>query len=366
MSLDLAFPTESVFTARIGLFETEYPDAEARQLFYDDLLRDLQGDPAIAAAALTNSLPGTGSPRTRIARQGESYHDEQEQPWVRSAWVSAGFFETFETRALRGRVIDERDTRDALPVVVINESFAADIFEGDDPLGAQIRLGPAADEAEPWHTVVGVVPDMAMDGVFEQPDDVHRGVFLPLAQQDARFVSIAVRPRNAADPMAITPTVRRAVQRLSSDTPLYWVRTLEENLDQELWAIDVFGGIMIVFGFIALVMAVAGLYGVTAFTVGRRTHEVGIRMAMGAASRDVLGLILKQGATQIALGLVAGLGLAVLLAMALREILFRVEPMDPVVWASITGLLTTTALVASAIPALRAAQVDPARALRRD
>lgn len=362
-NLDLPFPTESVFTARIGLFESEYPDPEARQLFYDDLLRDLQADPAIQAAALTNSLPGTGASTEPVALQGVGYAEDDELPRTRVAMVTPGFFETFEASVQRGRVIDERDTQTSTPVAVLNESFAADLFEGEDPIGQQVRLGAIDDEEGSWRTIVGVVPDLAMEGIYQEPGDVIRGLYVPLTQDDARFISIAVRPR-AAEAMRITPTVRRAVQRLSPDTPLYWVWTLQETIDRNLWVVDVFGGIMITFGLIALVMAVAGLYGVTAFAVGRRTHEVGIRMAMGAAAKDVRMLILRQGAVQIAIGLVIGLGLAVGLAMLLQQILFRVEPLDPVVYTAITLILTTTALAASAIPAFRASRLDPARALR--
>lgn len=365
--MELPFPAASVFTARIGLFETQYPTPEARQAFYDDLLRELRADPAVAAASLSNALPGTGSPGSRVAIQGRDHGEEyREWPETRFAYVSPGFFETFEAAALRGRVIDGRDARGAPPVVVINESFAADLFGGEDPVGQVIRLAAGPGEEEAWRTVVGVVPDLAMEGVQMDAGESPRGLYAPMAQEsDVRFVSIAVRPRSG-DAMAITPTVRRAVQRLSPDTPLYWVWSLREAIDRNLWVVDVFGGIMITFGLIALVMAVAGLYGVTAFSVGRRTREVGIRMAMGAARGDVMGLILRQGAVQIALGLLIGLGLAAGLALALRQILFRVDPLDPVVFAAITGILTATALAASAIPALRASRVDPARALHRE
>ena len=370
-NLDLPFPTESVFTARFGLFENEYPDAEARQAVYDDLLRELRSDPAVETAALTTSLPGSGASNNRFAVQGESYGEVGDQPYARMAVVSPGFFETFEAPALRGRVIDERDTPGSTPVVVVNESFAAHHFGTEDAIGRQVRLGPvvgaaAAENDSPWRTVVGVVKDMAMEGVFVDANDTPRGFYVPLSQDDSRFLSVAVRPRDAASPMSVTPVVRAAVLRVAPDTPLYWVWTLHESLVRSLWAVDVFGGIMIVFGLIALVMAVAGLYGVTAFSVGRRTHEVGIRMAMGAAGRDVLRLVLRQSAVQIVVGLAVGLGIAVALALAMQVVLFRVEPFDPAVWSVITVLLTGTALTASAIPAIRASRVDPARALRRE
>ncbi len=372
-NLELPFPTESVFTARIGLFESEYPGAQSRQAFYDDLLRDLRADPAIAAASLTNSLPGTGAMNSRLAIRGVEYAEERDQPRARLAMVSPGFFDTFEAGVVRGRVIDERDTRSSLPVAVINESLAAELFAGTDPIGRQLRTGAIGqggpeEDGSPWRTIIGVAPDLVMEGVNSEPGSIRRGLYVPLAQEDTRFVSIAARPvaAAAAGAMTLTPAVREAVQRLSPDTPLYWVWTLQETIDRNLWTVDVFGGMMIIFGLIALVMAVAGLYGVTAFSAGRRTHEVGIRMALGAATGDVLGLIMKQSGLQIALGLVLGLGLAVALAMGMQQVLFRVDPMDPVVYLVITTLLTTTALAASAIPALRACRVDPARALRRD
>ena len=364
-NLDLPFPTESVFTARMGLFESEYPDPEARQKLYDDLLRDLQGDPSIRAAALASALPGTGGDVPRVAVEGVEYAEPRDQPRARTAMVSHGFFETFDAAPISGRVIDLRDSRNSLPVAVINASFAAELFEGQDPLGRQIRLEAVGEEEAPWRTIVGVVPDLAMEGVYNQPGEISRGVYVPLAQADTRFVSVAARPA-AGGAMALTATVTGAVRRLSPDTPLYWVRTLQETIDQNLWTVDVFGGMMIVFGLIALTMAVAGLYGVTAFSVGRRTHEVGIRMAVGAAARDVLRLVMRQSAVQIALGLALGLALAVGLAKGMQQVLFRVEPLDPLVYLAITMILTTTALLASAIPAIRACRVDPARALRKD
>ena len=365
-NLDLPFPTENVFAARVALFEAEYPDAESRRAVYDEVLRTLGADPAIEAVTLSSSLPGTGSPYDRVELQGHAYAEAADRPRVRTSLVSPGFFRTFEAEPVRGRLIDERDAADALPVAVINESLAADLFPGDDPVGRQIRLAPIRDTERPWRTIVGVVPDLAMDGPRADPTAVRRGLYVPLAQDDATFISIAARPRGAGDPMALTPTVREAVGRAAPDTPLYWVQTLQETIDENLWAVDVFGAIMIAFGIIALVMAVAGLYGVTAFTVGRRTHEVGIRMAMGADAGRVVRMIMRQGAVQIAIGLAIGLALAVVLAAGMREILFRVDPRDPLVYGAITAILTITALAASAIPALRASRVDPARALRRD
>lgn len=358
--MDFPFATESVFTARIGLFESEFPGAESRQQVYDALVARLAAEPGVAGAALTNSLPGLGSSNPRMAIQGEAYAEEQDYPRARYAMITPGFFETFEVTPTRGRVFTDADRAGSLPVALANESFAAQLFGGDDPIGRQVRVG-TADSEEPWRTIVGVVPDLYMEGAGNEEGNP-RGIYVPLAQEDTRFVSIAVRTRG--DPMAVTPMVRRHVLALAPDTPLYWVWTLQHGIDRNLWVVDVFGGIFIVFGFAALLLAIAGLYGVTSFSVGRRVHEVGIRMALGAGAGNVMRMILRQGAVQIAVGLVGGLGLAALLSMALQEVLFRVEPFDPVVFAGITLLMAVTAMAASAIPARRAGRLHPATALR--
>lgn len=360
-TMDHPFATD-VFTARIGLFESEFPGAASRQRVYDDLLGRLAALPGVQGAALTNSLPGTGSSNPRMAIEGESYTEEQDYPRARYAMITPGFFEAFEATPVRGRVFTDGDRASSLPVALVNESFAAQLFNGEDPIGRRLRVGTAESE-EPWRTIVGVVPDLSMEGVGNT-DGNPRGIYVPLSQEDTRFISIALRTRG--NPMGLTPMVRREVQALAPDTPLYWVWTLDDAIARNLWAVDVFGGIFIVFGFAALILAVAGLYAVTSFSVSRRTHEVGIRMALGASAGNVLRMIVRQGAIQIAIGVVAGLGLALLLALGMREVLFRTEPWDPLVFGGITVLMSVTTLAASAVPARRASQLHPATALRDD
>ncbi len=361
-ALNPPFHTDDVFTARIGLFPGQYPDTASRQRFYTDLLRGLSTQPGIEGATLTTFLPGLGSSRDRVGVQGVAYATDQDYPEARLSFISPGFFQTFGTKLARGRDFTVDDRRGSHPVAIVNESFAKQIFGDQDPVGRQIRLGDSKSTNE-WRTIVGVAPDMVMQGL-NQPEENPRGLYMPLAQADAQFISIAVRTRG--DPMAAATVVRKQVQALSPDTPLYWPRTLRASIDQMLWAIDVFGGIFIIFGVAALVLAIAGLYGVMAFTVGRRTHEVGIRMALGASARNVLAMILRQGAFQIGIGLAIGLGLAVGLAVLLREVLFMVKPWDPWVYALVSLGLAAAALLASAIPARRASRLDPAGALHTD
>jgi len=361
-ALDPPFHVDDVFTARIALFAGQYPDTAGRLRFYDDLLRGLATQSGVEGASLTTFLPGMGSARDHVAVQGQTYATDQDYPWARVSLITPGFFRTFGVKLARGRDFTNDDKRGSQPVVIVNETFAKQLFGDEDPLGRQIRLGDSKSTAA-WRTIVGVAPDMDMQGLGN-PDQNPRGLYVPLDQDDAQFISIAVRTRG--DPMAAAAFVREQVQTLSPDTPLYWTRTLRAGIDQMLWATDVFGEIFIIFGLAALILAIAGLYGVMAFTVGRRTHEVGIRMALGASARNVLNMVLRQGALQIGLGLVIGLALAVGLAFLLREVLYQVKPWDPWVYALVAVGLASAALIASAIPARRASRLDPAKALHMD
>jgi ABC-type antimicrobial peptide transport system permease subunit len=166
--------------------------------------------------------------------------------------------------------------------------------------------------------------------------------------------------------MALTEAVRSAVASVHVDTPLYFVQTLRSRIDEETWIFSIFGSLFLVFGGAALFLAAVGLYGVMAFSVARRTPEVGIRLALGASRAQVMGMVLRQGIAQVALGLLLGTALAALLSRGLRVILFDVSPVDPVVFGGIALVLAATGIVASVIPALRASRADPALALRYD
>ncbi|MGD2114042.1 MAG: ABC transporter permease [Acidobacteriota bacterium] len=365
-TVDYGFPIDGVFTARIGLFESEYPTPEARVRFFEGLRERLEEQPGVEAAGLTTALPVGGTGRTRFALGGEAYADGEDLPLSRRVALTPGAFEAFRVGPLSGRSFDAHDRRDGRPVALVNRPFAERFFPGEDPVGRRIRLGDRPDgeegeEAEPWRTIVGVVPDMVLGG---PQDEDREGIYIPLSQSDDRFVSLAVRTRG--EPMALTPAVREAVAAFDPDLPIYWVRPMTEVADQQMWFLDIFSTLFAVFGVSGLFLAVVGLYGVMAFSVQRRTHEVGIRMAMGAGARDILRLVLGQGAFQLGVGVVLGLGLALLLGRALRIMLFRVEPWDPWIFTTIVAVLLTAGLAAALLPARRAATIDPAVALRRE
>lgn len=360
-SLDLGFRTEDVFTARVGLFENEFPDAASKVRFYEDVLDRLRSQPGVVAASLTNQLPGLFSSFPYVTIQGVPYATDQDYPGARHAVITPDFFETFDVVMLAGRDFTRQDDADGLPVAIVNRSFADRFFPGEDPLGRQIRMGRSNSEA-PWLTIVGLAPDLYMQGVQTEGEGDPEGFYTPLAQDDIRFASIAIRAQG--EPMALTPMVRDQVTAVHPDTPLYWVRTERDAVMENLWQINLFGGLFIVFGFVALFLATIGLYGVMSFATSQRTSEVGIRMALGAQAGDVLRLVLRTGAIQLFIGLTVGLGLAAVVSRGMRDMLFRVEPWDFSVFLVISVVLTVTGLAASVIPARRATRVDPVEALR--
>ncbi len=356
-----SFETERVFTARVGIFETDYPTPDDRKRFWADLKQRLETMPGIESAALTNMLPASCCSRRRFAIEGETYATDQEHPRVNTASVSADFFRTFDVAVLRGRDFSLADDVDAAGVVLVNQRFAERFFPGQDPLGRRVREG-TSESAEEWRTIVGIVPNMKMES-FDSEETDPAGYYVPLAQRDLSFVSIALRVRGGP-PLAVTPDVRAAVRGIDSDLPLYWVRDMPEVIRQETWVYSVFGTLFIVFGIAALFLASVGLYGVLSFSVSRRIQEMGLRMALGAKAKDVVRLVVREGAVQLGVGLALGLGLALAVTRVVALLMYDVEPHDPTVFGATVVTILLVGILASLVPALRATRVDPMVALR--
>jgi predicted permease len=358
-----AFDTENVFTARVGIFEADYPTPEQRARFFIDLRERLQAVPGVRAAALTNILPAVCCGRSRFTIEGEVYDSDREYPRSNVASATPGFFDTFGVSMLRGRDFNLMDDASAEQVAIVNRRFAEKFFPDQDPIGRRIREGSGvtADEWD-WRTIVGVVPNMHMQS-FDPDETDAAGYYVPLAQRDLRFVSLAVQVAGGA-PLAITPDIRAAVRGLDSDLPIYWVRNMDGVIHQETWFYSVFGTLFIVFGIAALFLASVGLYGVLSFSVSRRMQEMGLRMALGAMGKDVIRLVLREGAIQLGIGLTLGLALAFVVSKAVALVMFDVQPRDPMVYGAIVVTILFVGLMASLIPALRATRVDPMVALR--
>ncbi|HXT49673.1 MAG TPA: ABC transporter permease, partial [Thermoanaerobaculia bacterium] len=284
---DFGIEKEKVFSARVALFEQDYPDRAARQRFLDEVAQQLAALPGVESAALGDSMPVTGSGGERFRLEGKEYRNENDRPDAHLAAVTPSYFATVGSHLVAGRDFTTADRDGSPPVVIVNQSFARRYFGAAAPLGKRIGIdGPAEEGTEPptlWATVVGVVPDLYMDGTDNKDPE---GMYVPLAQHDRSFMSLLARTRG--EPMALARPVRAMVHGIDPNQPLYFVRSLGEAIRQQTWFYRVFGTLFMVFGAVALLLAAVGLYGVMSFSVGRRRQEVGIRMALGAEATQAV------------------------------------------------------------------------------
>jgi predicted permease len=361
-SAEYAYPTRDVLTARVGLFESVVPGQDERQAFYRDLVRRLRERTGILAAALGTSLPGTGAGETRAAVMGRVYPDLSDYPTSRVAYVSPGYFDAFQAPALEGRTFTADDDAQGLRVALVNRPFAERHFQGENPVGRQVRIGWPEPEGD-WLTVVGVVPDLDMDGAVD-PAGANEGIYLPLAQADVRFVSIAVRTQG--DPMALAPALREEVATLQGDTPVYFINTLRGAISINLLDAVLVGSLLWSLAVAAFLLASVGLYGITSFLAGRRTRELGVRIALGAKRVDVIRLVIRQGTVHVLSGLILGLLLAAGSLAVMTRGGLETFPWSFPVAGIVCLVLGGTCLVAMLMPARRATRVNPVEALRAE
>lgn len=352
---DPGFATRDVLAARVSLPAAEYSSPEAERRFADDLQARLARLPGVTAAALATGVP-PNLPEDAVAIDGRTYAHEREYPRAQVTAVSPGFFDVLRVRPRVGRLLGASDTADGLPVAVVSETFARTHYP-QGALGRRVQVDVG--EAGVWRTIVGVVQDMRE--VDLGPSEL-AGVYVPLAQAPSRFAVLLLHVQG--DPLGTAPGVRRAVADLDRNLPIYDVRTLQQHIDANTWGWRVFGTLFSIFGLAALVLATVGLYGVMAFAVSKRTAEIGVRLALGAEPRDVIRLVLTEGAWQVGTGVAVGLGLAVLLARAMQLFFFDVGAGDPATYLAVAVVLLSTGLLAAFVPARRASRVDPGVALR--
>ena len=348
---------ENVFTARVALPERQYPDSGSRARFATALADRVAALPGVRSVTLASALPGLAADRTPVAIDGRVYQDASEFPVVRTAVIGPHYFETFDRALVRGRDFTGADDEAAPRVAIINASFATRFFPGSDPVGGRVRLG--RDRTAPWATIVGIAPDLYMSGAEDRD---RAGLYVPLAQGEARTVSVAVLA--AGSPLALTAAVRAQLRTIDSDLPLSVPGTLREIVDESLWGYRVFGPLLVVIGAASLFLATVGLYSLMSFAMRQRTGEIGLRIALGARATDVARLVAGQVTVEVAVGLAVGGALGAALAQASRAMLFHVQPGDPATYATIVATLTLAAMAAAWRPVYHAVRVDPVVALR--
>jgi putative ABC transport system permease protein len=359
-NVPMPFAIENVLTARVDLPKTNYPDIPSSIRFFEQLLPKLQSVPGVEAATLSDGLPAAGNGSIPVQIEGKAYPQDSDYPLAREGIVTAGYFDTFQTKVLSGREFTPLDTVASQPVAIVNQSFARTHFPNVDPVGHQMRrIRPKS--KEPWLTIVGVVPDLIMEGIGNN-NASPVGYYIPIPQSDvANGVRIAVRTRG--DAATLTPLIRSAVAALDSDLAIYEVSTLRRVIERQTWFYTVFGTFFMSFGVCALFLAAAGLYGVMSFAVTQRTREMGVRSALGAQGLQLILLVMRKSLVQLAIGLALGLGIALLASGQLQPVLYHVNPRDAAVFVGVIITLALAAIVASFLPARRVTKIDPVLAL---
>ena len=364
-SMEIGVDTSHMLTMRLALPDKKYPTPEKRRLFYESLLPRLAGIPGVAASSITGAPPGSGAGASGIEFEGRPEADPKKGPEATTLYVSEGYFDTLGVAALQGRLLREIDGAPGSEAVIVNARFASKYYPGENVLGKRIRLkaptsGPDAQKVKPWTTIVGVTPTVRQRNV----QDVEPDAVLYLSYRLDPPSGTALLIRGQGEPGALTSAVREAVQATDPDQPVFSVQTLEQTFVQQRWPYRVFGTMFTIFAIIALVLSSVGIYAVTAYSVTQRTQEIGVRMALGAQSRQVSWLILRQGLVQLVIGLTLGTAGALLAAPVLQSLLVQIKPTDPVTLGAIGLVFAAVTVCACLIPARRATKLDPLAALR--
>jgi putative ABC transport system permease protein len=359
-NLDPGFQADHLLTMKVDLSELKYPDGERRSVFFDEVLRRIRVLPGVQSVAVAGNLPLTyNGDSATIAIEGIPDPPPDQWPDVIYRAIGPGHFSTMGIPLIRGHDFTDQDRPDSKKGVVISEKTAEHYWPGEDPIGKRVK--PDATNSDvPWREVIGVVKDVRQNDFIAQPKMQMYFNYRQLKDLAANALIV----RTSVDPMSLATPVRNSIWAVDKDQPVADVDTMDHIVSAAI-ARQRFSMLLLgIFAASALMLAAVGIYGVMSYSVTQRTHEIGIRMALGARRADVLQMTIKQGLKLVSVGMILGLVAAFLLTRILTSLLFGVSATDPITFIGISLVLLALAILASYIPALRATKVDPIIALR--
>ena len=358
-SVNTGFGAQQVLTARLSPSGRNFASSDSYVRFYNQVLEKIRAVPGVQDAGIINTLPLAKGPTLAFRVDGRPVTTPDKWPGANFRVVSPNYFSAMSIPIVEGRAYTDRDNGDSPGAMIINQELAHEVFPGEDPIGKRVTFG-ATDNGQPlWYQIVGMAANVRSLELREEPVSE---LYFSASQNPFPAMSLVIR--SSVEPSALSSAVRQVVSEVDRSVPVSNIETMDrivsESITQPRFNLFLLG----LFSTVAMLLSAAGIYGVTAYTVTQRTHEVGIRLALGAQVSDVLKMILGQGMAVIGIGLVLGLVSAFLLMRLLRSLLFGVGENDPLTFAAITVGLLLVALVACYIPARRATKVDPLIALR--
>jgi putative ABC transport system permease protein len=348
----------TVLTMRLGLTGTKYQERHRVSEFYEQVLARVSALPGVKSATAVFAMPFSDHSSGRIFVIEGRPVEPGRQPSAMFQPASPEFFTTLHVPLVAGRLLNAGDGPDAPPVTVISATLARLWFRSESPIGKHIKIG-LPDSTNPWLTIVGVVGDVMHNPYDRMP---RATIYRPYRQAPSNSMDIGVR--TAGDPMRLAPAILSAIRSVDPEQPVTQVLTLERAIHNRAIGLNYMAALMGVFGVLALVLSAIGVYGVMAHLVSEETHEIGIRMALGASRASVLGMVLRRGMVTTVVGLAIGVAMAFGMARLISSLIFGVTAADPVTFIGIPAALIVTAVVAIVIPGRRATKVDPILALR--
>jgi putative ABC transport system permease protein len=357
--LELGFDPDNVLSMAIDIPDAKYPGDHEQRQFFQQIMSAVEGLPAVASVALATGRPAIDGGATRaITVEGQPPVDDAGRPDAQFITTSPNYFDLFGIPVVQGRSFLQNDDEDSFRVAVVSQEAARRFWPNDDPVGQRIRIG--LDESAEWVQVVGIVRDVrSSNGESELPDPQ---IFLPFDQNPRAAMVVMVRSKG--DPSALAGPVRTQVWAIDPGQPVDDVRTMEQALYDDQSTGYALITLFVAFAVFALCMAGVGIYGVMSYAVSQRASEISIRLALGAKAGDVRMMVLRQGGKLIVLGGAAGLVGAVLISRLLSGLVFGISTLDPVTFVGVPTVLMSIGLLANYIPARRATQIDPMKAMR--